>query len=205
MILLFVATQVEAVPCLTHQVAKHPTCVSNVEKEAIGPTLASLDQKNMDLSLELKDLFDYEQNSCCHVFRQKLRSNLTFWRETVKASSFILDVLENGYKLIFLESPAPFFFENRSSAIRHKKFVEEAIFDLIQRGCIREVDVYPEFCNPLHVAEQSSGKLRLILDLSHLNTFLVKKRVKYEDLRTVLQVFSQGSYAFTSDLLLYPF
>ena len=32
----------------------------------------------------------------------------------------------------------------------------------------------------------------LILDLSHLNKFIIKKSIKYEDLRTVLQMFSPG-------------
>ena len=71
---------------------------------------------------------------------------------------------------------------------------------MLTRGCIREVPVYPQFCNPLHVAVQSSGKLRLILDLSHLNKFIIKKSVKYEDLRTVLQMFSPGMFLFSFDL-----
>ena len=83
----------------------------------------------------------------------------------------------------------PYSFENRSSARRRDSFVEGAISELMSRGCLREVSDYPQFCNPLHVAVQSSGKLRLILDLSHLNKFVVKKSVKYEDLRTVLQLF----------------
>ena len=70
----------------------------------------------------------------------------------------------------------PYSIENRSSA-----FVEGAIPELMSRGCLREVSDYPQFCNPLHVAVQSSGKLHLILDLSHLNKFVVKKSVKYED------------------------
>ena len=72
----------------------------------------------------------------------------------------------------------PYSFENRSSAHRRDSFVEGAISELMSRGCLREVSDYPQFCNPLHVAVQSSGKLRLILDLSHLNKFVVKKSVK---------------------------
>ena len=64
--------------------------------------------------------------------------------------------------------------------------MEGAISELMSHGCSREVSDYPLFCNLLHVAVQSSGKLRLILDLTHLNKFVVKKSVKYEDLRTVL-------------------
>ena len=96
----------------------------------------------------------------------------------------------------------PYSIENRSSssARRQDSFVEGAISELMSRGCLREVSDYPQFCNPLHVAVQSSGKLRLILDLSHLNKFVVKKSVKYEDLRTVLQLFSPGVFVFSFDL-----
>ena len=72
--------------------------------------------------------------------------------------------------------------ENRSSARRQHSFVEGAISELMSRGCLREASEYHQFCNPLHIAVQSSGKLRLILDLSHLNKFVVKKSAKYEDL-----------------------
>ena len=68
------------------------------------------------------------------------------------------------------------------------------------RGCIRQVTTYPKYYNPLHVAVQSSGKLRLILDLSHLNNFVVKNAIKYEDLRCVLQMFPCGMFVFCFDL-----
>ena len=95
-------------------------------------------------------------------------------------------------KFIFRESPLPFSIENLSTALDRRSFVQGAISELLTRGCIREAPVYPQFCNPLHVAVQSSGKLRLILDLSHLNKFIIKKFVKYKDLRTVLQMFLPG-------------
>ena len=78
-------------------------------------------------------------------------------------------------------------FKNRGSTNKHSDFVNQSILELLDLGCIKEFSNPPEFCNPLHVAVQSSGKLRLILDLSHLNTMVVKKSFKYEDLRTVLQ------------------
>ena len=85
--------------------------------------------------------------------------------------------------------------------MHQRRFVQGAISELLTRGCIREEPVYPQFCNPLHVAVQSSGKLILILDLSHLNKYIVRKSVKYEDLRTVLQMFLPGmSTVFSFDL-----
>ena len=114
--------------------------------------------------------------------------NFTFWQDTIQASNFVLDIICNGCKILFREAPLPYSIENRSSARRRDSFVEGAISELMSRGCLREVSDYPQFCNLLHVAVQFSGKL-LILGLSDLNKFVVKKSVKYEDLRTVLQLF----------------
>ena len=125
---------------------------------------------------------------------------MSFWRDAVRASDFVLDIIENGYKILFRESPLPYSIDNRSSAPIHRGFVQEAVSMLLTRGCIRKVSVYPWVCNPLHVAVQSSGKLGLILDLSYLNNFIFKKSVKYEDLRTVLQMFFPVIFVFSFDL-----
>ena len=84
----------------------------------------------------------------------KLRACLSFWRDTVQASDFVLDIIEHGYKLIFQDAPLPYSIDNRSSALRRDDFVHEAISDLLVRGCIRTVPDYPQFCNPLHVVVQ---------------------------------------------------
>ena len=113
---------------------------------------------------------DAEESFC---IQGKLRANFPFWRDVVGASEFVLDIIQNGYKILFRESPFPYSIENRSSALHRRAFVQGAISELLTRGCIREVPVSPQFCNPLHVAVQSSGKLGLILDLSHLNKFII--------------------------------
>ena len=130
----------------------------------------------------------------------KLRACFPFWRDTIGATEFVLDIIQNGYKIPFKETPLPFSIDNRSSAKCREVFVCEAISELLERGCIRQVHKYPQFCSPLHVAVLSSGKLRLILDLSHINQFVVKTAIKYEDLRCVLQIFSCGMFVFCFDL-----
>ena len=147
------------------------------------------------------DQYEFEQGAFGSGFSQgKLHAHFSFWRDMVKASDFVLNVIQNGYKIIFLDSPSPYSIENRSSALRQNSFAQETISELLSCGCTREVPDYPQYCNPLHVAVQSSGKLRLILDLSHLNKFIVRKSIKYEDLRTVLQMFSPGMFVFSFDL-----
>ena len=49
----------------------------------------------------------------------KLRANLSFGRDAVRASDFVLDIIENGYKILFQKSPLPYSIENRSSALLH--------------------------------------------------------------------------------------
>ena len=97
-----------------------------------------------------------EDPSC---IQGKLRANFLFWRDVVRASEFVLDIIQNGYTILFRESPLPYSIENQSSALHQRRFVQGAISELLTRGCIREASVYPQFCNPLHVAVQSSGKL----------------------------------------------
>lgn len=43
--------------------------------------------------------------------------------------------------------------------------------------------------NPLSVAVQSTGKKRLILDLSKLNLYIKKDKVKFEDWRVAYIIF----------------
>ena len=50
------------------------------------------------------------------------------------------------------------------------------------------------------MVQQSSGKYRLILDLSYLNRFIWKQSVRFKDIRTVLHLFQSGYFFFTFDL-----
>ena len=181
-----------------------PICVFDAERQVTGPVLAqpkinpSCQDQNHDFSVFDQCEFDQSEQGIEDPSRiqGKLRAHFLFWHDVVRASEFVLDIIQNGYKILFRESPFPYLIENRSSALHQRSFVQEAISELLIRGCIRETPAYPQFCNPLHVAVQSSGKLRLILDLSHLNKFIVKKSVKYEDLRTVLQMFPPPVFFF---------
>ena len=53
--------------------------------------------------------------------------------------------------------------------------------------------------NPFSVSTQSSGKLRLILDLRFVNQFILKQKVKFQDYTTALDLFQYGGYAYSLD------
>ena len=63
---------------------------------------------------------------------------------------------------------------------------------------INEHSSPPHCVNPLTVAE--GKKLRLVIDLQEVNKYLVKLKFRYEDLRSLSEVFEQGFWFFTWDL-----
>ena len=107
-------------------------------------------------------------------------------------------MIRRGYRLPFAEYPSQCFLKNNRSALQHPGFVAEAITELLSSGCIVEHDVPPFCVNPLTVAD--GKKLRLVIDLRHVNNYLVKPKFKYEDLRSLSQVLNEGHWFFTWDL-----
>ena len=81
------------------------------------------------------------------------------------------------------------------SALRHPDFVVHAISELLDNGCITEHSEPPFCVNPLTVAE--GKKLRLVIDLRHVNCHLVRFKFKYEDLRSLSNVLQEGHWFFT--------
>ena len=120
----------------------------------------------------------------------RLKPSLNFWVEALDASDFMLEMIRRGYRLPFAQYPSQCFLKNNRSALQHPEFVAEAITELLSNGCIVEHFVPPFCVNPLTVAE--GKKLRLVIDLRHVNDCLVKSIFKYEDLRSLSQVLDEG-------------
>ena len=105
---------------------------------------------------------------------------------------------EIGYTLPLKAFPATALSSNNRSALRNSDFVQDAIEKLLRNRCIVETVSPPRVVNPLSVSE--GKKLRLVLDLRYVNQFLQKQSFRYEDLKTLSEVFQQGYYFFTFDL-----
>ena len=80
--------------------------------------------------------------------------------------------------LPFVSFPEPAVFKHNRLSLSHAQFVEEAIQDLVESGCVVETNVPPRVVYPLYVSVQANGKKRLILDLRYVNKFLPKMHVK---------------------------
>lgn len=89
---------------------------------------------------------------------------------------------------------------NQSSVFKHKEFVEEAIMELVNNGCVQRVSTVLHVCSPLSAVCNTEGKKRLVVNLRCLNHFLKKDSFKYEDLRTLLSILKPNDYLFKFDL-----
>ena len=150
-------------------------------------------------SITLSREHEYSQRHCGSVSvkgRINLRSG--FWWTCLNCSNFVINIISEGYQLPFSCFPEPVHLRNNKSAQAHPKFVEEAITQLLQNGCVRELKQPPTCVNPLTVA--IGKKLRLVIDLRHVNACLVKPKFRYEDLRSLSKVFQRGFWFVTWDL-----
>lgn len=104
--------------------------------------------------------------------KDRIRGAIEFWSNTLNASNFVLNMIQEGYRLPFRDYPCQCFLRNNLSALRHKEFVAQAIIELLDNDCVVEHTQPPYCVNPLTVAE--GKKLRLVIDLRHVNDYLVK-------------------------------
>ena len=75
--------------------------------------------------------------------------------------------------------------KNNHSALEHTELVDTEINKLLLRGVIKQSSNLIN-TNPLTVAENSAGKLRLVIDLRDINHCWLLEKYKYEDINNVL-------------------
>lgn len=128
----------------------------------------------------------------------RLKAHISFW-EHIGASSWVLSIIRHGYALPFVEEPSSAEFSNHQSALRNQAFVTGELDRLLKCGCIKEVPKKEAFViSPLGVDCQPT-KNRLILDLRFVNQMLQTYHFKYEDLRTLRDIFQTGDWFFRFD------
>ena len=128
----------------------------------------------------------------------RLRENIEYWKD-IGCNDAIMDVIREGYRIPFIDNPPGVVLRNNRSALEHKEFVTEAIKELLETGRIEEVENPPLVVNPLSVTSKN-GKERLILDLRHVNQFVFKQKIKFDDWKIMEQFLAEGGYVFSFDI-----
>ena len=133
--------------------------------------------------------------------RNRLRDKLAFWK-TFCTSVFVISIITSGYQLPWSDGPpaGPRHFANHPSAREHSAFVSEAVSTLVLTGAAMEVFSEPFIVSPLGVVPKGIDKLRLILDLRYVNSFLQVDKFKYESIKEVSTLCKLRDLLFTVDL-----
>ena len=136
--------------------------------------------------------WEVEQSEGYQITRIKgrLRENISFWRNVLKAPTPVLNWIEDGYKLPLITEPPAHMQANQPAAIEHQQFINEAVVDLLHNGCVQKVVAAPHVCSPLSVVCNAEGKKRLAINLRYVNHFLKRDPFKYED----LSILSPGDF-----------
>ena len=130
----------------------------------------------------------------------RLKEHTSFWKEELVAPQSVLSIIESGYVLPLKSEPPVRSQKNQPSAYFRSEFVQTSIEELLVGGCIKQIELKPHICSPLSVVENSSGKLRLVVNLRYPNKYLWKQKFKYEDLRTAMLLLERNDYMFSFDL-----
>ena len=129
----------------------------------------------------------------------RLHNNYEFWGKDLQSTSFVLDIVDSGYRLPFKDTtPSKCFLKSNKSALKNSDFVKTAIKQLLSEGKIEECASAPFCVNPLSVVE--GKKKRLVLDLRHVDKFLFIPKFYYEDLSCLTKVFAKDDWFFDWDL-----
>lgn len=129
----------------------------------------------------------------------RLKTHISFWEE-INCSKAIRDVILNGYNIPFIHTPESVFLKNNKSAVDNMPFVMDAVTELVTTGRVIEVPFQPLVVNPLTVSINRSGKKRLILDLRHVNKYVWKEKMRFEDVKLSLDLLEESGFMFKFDL-----
>ena len=121
------------------------------------------------------------------------------WGE-ITEDSWVLSVVRKGYKIPFVNkpflSPTSIFHQQTESLALVKE-----VNKLLHKGSVEKIEPEgPGFYSRIFLVPKKNGKLRLIIDLSRLNTFLDIQSFRIETANKVRQTIQPNDWAFSLDL-----
>ena len=131
-----------------------------------------------------------------------LRNNLSYWKQ-ITNNETVLDWIDNGVQLPFVELPEKFEFKNRKFSGSEALFIDQEVKSLLSSKCIIRVgndeDKSAYFISPINVVPKKKG-FRLVTDLRHLNSFIKPPVFSYASIDDVLKITKNNDHMVTWDL-----
>ena len=122
------------------------------------------------------------------------------WKKLGTVSNLMLRWIKEGVPIQFRSLPFPTILNNRQMSTQHQQYVDQEIIKLLQSGAISQVNQIPTVVSPIGVVPKKNGKLRMIIDLRYVNTFIQVTKFRNEDLSTLAPMLQPGDYLQTADL-----
>ncbi len=123
------------------------------------------------------------------------------WRQ-IGTSPVVLNWIKQGVNIPLHNIPEPFDIPNPAFNEKESAFIDSEIYDLLTDGVIQQC-VYneqPKYVSPIGCVPKKNGKLRLIHNLRHFNTFCDTPSYRNEDIRTVCDVIRYKDYLVSLDI-----
>ena len=124
--------------------------------------------------------------------RGRLKENSHFWKNELKPSLFVQNIIDNDYIMSLITIPPSFYTPDSKSSLTNSRFVSQAISKPLKNNCIEELDQKPYCCNLLTVAESKN--------LRHVNSFIQQNKFRRENLTSLSEILSEEDYFTTFDL-----
>lgn len=102
--------------------------------------------------------------------------------------------------MALFQFPDSKFCNNNKSAICHSECVSSGIEELLKTGIILQVNDVPHVVNPLTVSVNAKSKERLILDLRHVNQYVILYKFKLEGIKEALDFAQKDGFMCKFDL-----
>jgi len=96
----------------------------------------SFDRTLIENDILIRQYWEYEEGISDINVKHRIKNAREFWKY-MGANDFILDLIDNGYKVPFLSTPPGVFLRNNASARQNGTFVESAINDLSAKRLVK--------------------------------------------------------------------
>ena len=162
--------------------------------------LEALEGDLVKKSLREDECFEIDDNIELKV-HGTLGRHAKAWEEA-GASSFIMNMVKEGFRLNMKEIPGGYKEKNNRSFFREEEFAVETVMKLAKMKILKEVKEEEVSCiNPLTVAVNDRGKKRLCIDLSrYVNEYTRATKFRIMSTTQFLQVVKQGDFMYSFDL-----
>ena len=161
------------------------------------PTLLNV---SPTLNVSNADFIPYLEQQVKRFRAGQIASCIESWKE-ITSDKTVLSTVEGDSIEFPQKFPSQSSYPHNSFSKEHAPLIENEIASLLEKHVIvPSYHEFEEFISPIFAVPKNEGKIRLILNLKKLNTFLEYAHFKMESIHSILQLVTPGSWLASIDL-----